>query len=131
MPGPAKTPARLKLIKGTFAKSRAGVAAPSFPVLYALPSAPIWLRKNVHAMREWKRLGPILVDNKLLDEGKITSFAQLCALGGYIAARFARGEVPTAAHVAQHRALCGALGLLAMNLSTPTPTNPFARHAPR
>src|SRR4051812_6612878 len=102
MPGPAKTPAHLKLIKGTLTKGRAIAAAPMLPALQTLPAAPMWLRKNLAAMREWRRLGPLLIANKLLDEGKLTTFAQLCALSAHIAAKFEGGEVPTAAHISQH-----------------------------
>ncbi len=129
MPGPAKAPRHLKLLKGTYQKCRDTVAgAPSLPVFDTLPPPPSWLRRNAHAVREWRRLGPFLVTNKLLGEGTISAFAMMCALYGRNVEMFARGLTPTAAHIAAYRALCGSLGLLAMNLAPPKANNPFAKH---
>lgn len=127
MPGPAKTPRHLKLVKGTLQKSRDPGPGPSLPMLDSLPLPPVWMRKNVHAVREWRRLGPYLIANRLLGEGQLSAFATMCALYGRNVDTFSRGLTPTAAHLSAYRALCGSLGVLAMNLAQPKPNNPFAK----
>jgi hypothetical protein len=131
MPGPAKLPPHLKVIRGTFAEGRdVDAPASALPVLDKLPSPPIWLRRIPHGLREWKRIGPILIANRLLSEGSLSTFATLCALHGRNIEKFQRGDTPSGAHLSQYRALAASFGLLAMNLSTPTPSNPFAPHDP-
>ena len=125
-------PRHLKLVKGSLIKSR-DRDAPTSPltILDKLPSPPMWLRRMPHALREWKRLGAILVANRLLHEGSISMFATLCALHGRNVEKFQRGDTPSGAHLSQYRALAASFGLVAMNLSTPTPSNPFATHIPK
>ena len=128
MPGPSKSPRHLRLVRGTLQKCRDTDAGSSLPVFETLPSPPSWLRRNAHAVREWKRLGPFLIANRLLGEGSLSAFATMCALYGRNVDMFSRGLTPTAAHIAAHRALMGSLGLTAMNLSPPKANNPFAKY---
>jgi phage terminase small subunit len=128
VPGPAKQPRHLKLVKGTLQKCRDTGASASLPAFDKLPPPPRWMMKNAHAVREWRRLGPFLIANGLLGEGSISAFGLMCALYGRNVDLFSRGITPTAAHIATYRALCGSLGLLAMNLSQPKDTNPFSKH---
>jgi phage terminase small subunit len=131
MPGPSKQPRHLKLVKGTLQKCRDTDPTPPLPAFAKLPPPPVWMLKNPHAVREWKRLGPFMIVNGLLGEATLSAFATMCALYGRNVECFRRGITPTAAHIAAHRALCGSLGLLGMNLSTPKPNNPFTEHIPK
>jgi len=111
MPGPGKKPPGLKVIAGTDRKDRAA-AAPSveLPPVDEVPSPADWL-PNSHAVKEWERLAPILVANKLLTEAGLGAFGQLCALHGKLVQLWAAGEVPVASMVAQYRNLINDFGL--------------------
>lgn len=75
-----------------------------------VPSAPDWL-PNAHAVKEWERLAPILVANKLLTEAGTSALGMLCALHGKLVQLWAAGEAPVASMVAQYRNLINDFGL--------------------
>lgn len=75
-----------------------------------VPKPPQWL-PNVHAVKEWKRLAPILVANKLLHEGNVGGFGQLCALHGKLTQLWAAGETPKPPLLLQYRQLINDYGL--------------------
>ena len=75
MPGPGKKPRSLKVVAGTDRKDRAPVGGVDLPPVSAVPPAPDWL-PNAHAVKEWDRLAPILVANKLLTEGGISPLSK-------------------------------------------------------
>lgn len=81
-----------------------------FPLATRVPTAPDWL-PNVHAVKEWNRLAPILVAQKLLTEAGESPLAVLCALHGKIVQLYAAGESPTGHVVAQYRNLINDFGL--------------------
>lgn len=110
MPGPGKKPAALKVIAGTDRKDRQPNAAVELPTLSEVPPPPDWL-PNAHAIKEWNRLAPILVANKLLTEGGISALGQLCALHGKVVQLYAAGEAPVASMVSQLRGLINDFGL--------------------
>jgi len=110
MPGPGKKPAALKVIAGTQRKDREPDGAVDLPVLSAVPPPPDWL-PNAHAIKEWNRLAPILVANKLLTEAGISALGQLCALHGKVVQLYAAGEAPVASMVGQLRNLINDFGL--------------------
>lgn len=110
MPGPGKKPTSLKVIGGTDRKDRAGERPVELPTLAAVPSPPSWL-PNAHAKKEWQRLAPILVANKLLTEGGLSAFGMLCSLHGKLVQLWAAGEAPVASMVAQYRNLINDFGL--------------------
>ncbi|PZP90194.1 MAG: hypothetical protein DI587_39355, partial [Variovorax paradoxus] len=80
------------------------------PVVTEVPKPPSWL-PNAHAVKEWNRLAPILVANKLLSEGGLSALAMLCSLHGKLVQLFAAGEAPVASMVAQYRNLINDFGL--------------------
>ena len=111
MPGPGKKPAGLKVIAGTDRKDRADVApSVELPTIEKVPEAPDWL-PNAHALKEWERLAPILVANKLLTEAGLSAFGMLCSLHGKLVQLFAAGESPNASMVSSYRNLVNDFGL--------------------
>lgn len=74
------------------------------------PPAPDWM-PNVHAVKEWNRLAPILHANKLLTEAGLSALAVLCALHGDIVDQWARRISPTGHLLAQYRSLVNDFGL--------------------
>lgn len=110
MPGPGKKPAGLKVVSGTQRKDRADVNVVDMPIVFSTPAAPDWL-PNAHAVKEWNRLAPILVANKLLTEGGIGPLGNLCALHGKMVQLWAAGEAPVASMIAGYRNLINDFGL--------------------
>lgn len=110
MPGPGKKPAALKVIAGTTRKDREPSGTVELPSINDIPAAPDWL-PNAHAVKEWNRLTPILVANKLLTEAGLQALGHLCALHGKIVQLYAAGEAPNASLVSQMRNLINDFGL--------------------
>ena len=110
MPGPSKKPRTLKVIAGTDRKDREPDNVVDLPTISNVPPAPDWL-PNVHAVKEWDRLAPILVANKLLTEAGLQALGHLCALHGKIVQLYAAGEAPVASMVSQLRNLINDFGL--------------------
>ena len=109
MPRPRK-PDHLKLVSGTAQPCRMQQAAPLGDVLDSAPPAPDWLPTG-HATKEWLRLAPILVANRLLTDMSLSAFGHLCALHGKLAQLWAAGETPRASLVAQYKGLIDAFGI--------------------
>ena len=80
------------------------------PLVDGVPDPPDWL-PNAHAIKEFKRLAPILHRVGLLTEAGVTAFAQMCALHGKIVQLWAAGESPTGHMLAQYRNLVNDFGL--------------------
>lgn len=114
----ARKAPHLKLLSGTSRPDRVLPAGVSLPPLDVSPEPPDWL-PNAHAVREWNRLLPVMMANRLLNAGNVGLFAQMCALHGHLVTAWATGEAPTAAMISTHRATCAALGLLGMTLPEP------------
>ena len=111
MPGPGKKPSTLKAIAGTTRKDRESGGAPvDMVTLSAAPEPPDWL-PNAHAVKEWRRLAPILVANKLLTEAGLSALGTLCALHGKLVQLWAAGESPNGAMLRQYRSLINDFGL--------------------
>ncbi len=91
---------------------RLSKAAPvvTLPPVSTVPAAPDWLA-NAHAIKEWSRLAPILVANKLLTEANLSPLAHACCLFGRLAQSWASGIPPTAALQAQYRNLINDFGM--------------------
>ena len=137
MPGPGKKPAHLKAIAGTGRKDREAPPSVELPTISEVPAPPDWL-PNAHATKEWNRLAPILVANKLLTEAGLSAFGMLCSLHGKLVQLFAAGESPNASMVASYRNLVNDFGLtpVAQGKVKPsgaesTPGNRFASNGRR
>lgn len=110
MPGPGKKPNPLKVVAGTERKDRAPESTVELPPVTAVPKPPSWL-PNSHAKKEWERLAPILVANKLLTEAGLSAFGMLCSLHGKLVQLWSAGEAPVASMVSQYRNLVNDFGL--------------------
>lgn len=136
MPGPGKKPAGLKVVSGTERKDRAAPPAVDLPTVSDVPSPPDWL-PNSHAVKEWERLAPILVANKLLTEAGLSAFGMLCSLHGKLVQLWSAGEAPVASMVAQYRNLINDFGLTPVAQGKVKPVgaepegNKFARNGKR
>ncbi len=123
MPGPGKKPANLKVVAGTDRKDRAPESTVEMP--------------NVHARKEWNRLAPILVANKLLTEAGLSAFGMLCSLHGKLVQLWSAGEAPVASMVSQYRNLVNDFGLTPVSqgkvkqVGEPTAENKFSRNGKR
>ena len=93
MPGPSKKPEIVKSLRGSSRNDRKADTVPLESV-DALPAPPDWL-PNAFAVREWDRLGPILVNFGLLTESGLSALAHLCALHGRIVQLWTAGMAPT------------------------------------
>ena len=109
MANPRK-PAHLKAVAGTAQPCREAPPAVELPLVAECPPAPDWM-PNVHAVKEWNRLAPILHANKLLTEAGLSALAVLCALHGDIVDQWARRISPTGHLLAQYRSLVNDFGL--------------------
>lgn len=105
-----KKPRALKVVAGTVQPCRDEKPAVELPTISDVPPAPDWL-PNAHAVKEWERLAPILVANKLLTEAGLSALGQLCALHGKVVQLYAAGEAPVASMVSQLRNLINDFGL--------------------
>lgn len=109
MPRPKK-PHNLKVVAGTARPDRDGPPLVELPIVAEAPQAPDWL-PNAHAVREWDRLAPILVANRLLTEAGLSALGQLCALHGSLVQQWSAGLPPNASMVSQYRGLANDFGL--------------------
>lgn len=107
--GKPRKPDHLKVIAGTDQPCRMTPVV-ELPLCDGVPSAPDWL-PNVHAVKEWDRLAPILAANGLLTKAGLSALAMLCALHGKVVQLFAAGEAPTGHMIAQYRNLINDFGL--------------------
>lgn len=105
-----KKPHNLKVVAGTARPDRDGPPLVDLPVVAEAPPAPDWL-PNAHAVKEWNRLAPILVANKLLTEAGLSALGHMCALHGKLNQLWAAGEAPNASMLAQYRGLANDFGL--------------------
>lgn len=74
------------------------------------PAPPDWL-PNAHAVKEWERLMPLLMKNRMLSEIGLSPLAMACALHGRIVQKFTAGETPTGHMMAQYINLLKLLGI--------------------
>lgn len=109
MANPRK-PRALKVVAGTDQPCRREPDPVNLPALDEVPAAPGWL-PNAHAQKEWLRLAPILVTNKLLAAADLSALGHLCAVHGKMVQLWSAGEAPTGHMVAQYNALAAAFGL--------------------
>ena len=109
MANPRK-PTQLKAVAGTERKDRDVPTDVELPLVDVAPDAPDWL-PNAHATKEWNRLVPILMANKLLTDAALSPLAHMCALHGKIVQLYAAGEAPTASMSGTLRNLQNDFGL--------------------
>ena len=109
MANPRK-PTQLKAIAGTERKDRAPAPSIEMQPVDHVPQSPDWM-PNAHAVKEWDRLVPILMANKLLTEAALGPLAHMCALHGKIVQLYAAGEAPTASMSGTLRNLQNDFGL--------------------
>jgi phage terminase small subunit len=135
MPNPRK-PRALKVVAGTVQPSRDTKPEVDLPLVASVPKAPDWL-PNAHAKKEWNRLAPILVANKLLTEGGLSALGMLCALHGKLVQLWSAGEAPVASMVSQYRNLINDFGLTPVSqgkvapVGSAEPENKFAQRGKR
>lgn len=98
------------MVAGTARPDRDGPPLVELPIVAEAPPAPDWL-PNAHAVREWDRLAPILVANRLLTEAGLSALGQLCALHGSLVQQWSAGLPPNASMVSQYRGLANDFGL--------------------
>jgi len=110
MAGPTRKPTHLRSIAGTVRPDRPEPAGAEFELLDGVPEPLDWL-PNIHAVKEWNRLAPILVANRLLATAHLSTLGHLCALHGKLVQLWLAGETPTGHMLAQYNALAGSFGL--------------------
>lgn len=131
MPGPK--PRHLKVLGGTLRRERdGGPESPPLPAVGALPEAPDWL-PNAHAVREYERLGAVLLAHGLLTEASAGALLMLAAVHGRVVQSLAAGTPLQASLIAQYRGLARDLGLLQMvrDPQASRPPNRFAQYGRR
>lgn len=106
----AKKPHNLKVVAGTARPDREGPPIVDLPLVDDVPAAPDWL-PNAHAIKEWDRIAPILVANKLLTTAAFSTLGHLCSLHGNLVQLSSAGMAPNASMVAQYRGLANDFGL--------------------
>ncbi|MFO1306612.1 MAG: hypothetical protein U1F54_23050 [Burkholderiales bacterium] len=111
-PGRPPKSRRLKVLQGTLRPDRDREEVLPLPASEVLPEAPEWL-PNAHAVREYERLGGVMVANELLTEGNVGLLAVLCAVHGKLVQLFMVGQ-PTAALVSRYQSIAAELGLTGM-----------------
>jgi phage terminase small subunit len=109
--GPQKKALGLKLVSGTDQPSR----RPPDPGLLvqtieAVIAPPDWMN-NQYARKEWVRLCPILVHNKILDDLNLSTFGAMCSTYGELIKAFADGDEFSPAISAQYIKYCTEFGL--------------------
>jgi phage terminase small subunit len=105
-----KKPHNLKVVAGTARPDREGPPIVELPLADDVPPPPDWL-PNAHAIKEWNRLAPILVANKLLTTAGLSTLGHLCSLHGGMVQLSSANIAPTASTFAQYRALANDFGL--------------------
>jgi phage terminase small subunit len=106
----AKKPEHLKVVCGTVRKDRVSIPDIEIAPIVEIPKCPDWM-PNAHAIKEWDRIVPILIANKLLTEADLGTLAQMCALHGKIVQLYAAGESPGASMIGTLRTLQNDFGL--------------------
>ena len=108
-----KTPANVAFLRATNRPDRlSGDTAPivNAALLESAPPPPLWL-PNHHAVTEWVRLAPILIEMKVLTEGSLAALAQLCAVHGIIVQQYQANVPPGASMIGTLRNLHNDFGL--------------------
>lgn len=105
----AAVPIALKILQGTNRKDREWADLDVKPI-DEVPPPVDWL-PNSHAVKEWNRLAPILIRNKLLNDANIGAFAQLCALFGKMVQTWSAGDTPPGNVLGKYRQLMNDFGL--------------------
>jgi phage terminase small subunit len=124
------------MVAGTERKDRAVIDHVEFVAVSSTPAAPDWL-PNAHAIKEWDRLAPILVANKLLTEAGVSALGMLCSLHGKLVQLWAAGEAPVASMVSQYRNLINDFGLTPVSqgkvrsMSSEPDENKFSKNGKR
>jgi hypothetical protein len=118
-----------KALAGT-EKSAGGRTDSGFEPLTDVPEAPNFL-SNGHAVKEWNRLAPLMVERRLLTEANVTALGICCSIFGQIVQATVAGSPPNAAFLAQYRGFCADLGLTKAGVSgaAPAAANRFAKFA--
>jgi hypothetical protein len=132
MPGPAKSPRTLRLLKGTLQRCRDDAPEMGLPMIDGVPTPPSWMT-NLDAVKEFQRLAPILAANRLLTQGNVPILGQYCAMHGRLVEMWAAKMTPTASFLNAFRAFANGLGLTSMRLPAVPTTKPniFAENAKR
>ncbi len=136
MPGPAKTPAELKVIAGTDRADRQDPDTPKFEPVRDFPQAPQHLNPDGKAM--WVQLGNQLVACGVLQVVDLYALEQLCYCWQQHRQKAKAGMPVTASEDNALKGLLAEFGLtpsarrrVVANLKEPPPANRFAQHAKR
>lgn len=102
----------IKALTGSARPDRASGTVVPFRRLDSAPEPPDWLA-DAHAIREWRRLAPMLCAVGVLTEASLTPLAHLCALHGKLVSWWSEPDnpPPPAALVGNYRSLSGEFGL--------------------
>lgn len=106
-----KTPVHMKLLAGTQRNDRPEYegSLPEVQGYEEVPPPPLWL--TAIAVQEYMRLAPLLIKSKLLNEGTMSAFCQMCALHGKIVQQYMADMVPPMSWISNLRNLHGDFGL--------------------
>ncbi|VVE49876.1 hypothetical protein [Pandoraea sputorum] len=111
MPNPGK-PRALKLLNGSRRVDDSGPSV-ELPLVQAYPDPPEWL-PNAHAVKEWHRVVPLLMNVRLLTEASLTAVGHMCAVHGRITQEYAANMTPTGSLLSILRNYQNDFGLTAM-----------------
>jgi phage terminase small subunit len=104
-------PTHLKALAGTLEPGReAKNGGIDIDPIDNVPAPLDWL-SNGHAVKEWERLAPILVANKLLNDSNLCVFGMLCSVHGKLVQLMNAGECPNGAMLSQYCRLVAEFGL--------------------
>lgn len=131
-----RTPNHLKIVRNTAQPVRMRPEELAFAPITGDIQPPDWL--EVHAMKEWKRIVPILQRKRVLSEADLSALAMMCMLHGKIVKASIGGVEVHAADTAQLRLYLSEFGLTPAartrvaaqsgNGEETKPDNPFSRN---
>lgn len=137
--GRPKLPHNLHVIAGTDRPDRPPDVGIELPLAERCPDPPYWL-PNAFAVAEWRRLAPILHNNRLLTEAGVSALAVLCSVHGQLVEAWTSGDPerqPPVSLIVAYRGFVNDFGLSPVAQGKVKPsgeaktTNGFARNGKR
>ena len=101
-----------KFDKSTGKSVQSGTTPERAKPLDSLPRAPDWLKDE--ALDEWNRIGPGMIERRVLTAESVMMFAHYCAINERMIINMLAGE-PNAALMSQWRLLCADLLITPMS----------------
>ena len=109
MRGPKPLPRNVVELRGNPGKRPLNEDEPVIQPITELPEPPRKLK--LEAKREWKRVIPYIIGNRLVGEESLSVLATYCTLHAAMVLAEKKGELPPAAYISQYRSLAGEFGL--------------------